>query len=252
MKLTLIGMGSGDPEHLTLQAVKALRAADLLLIPAKGEEKAELADLRRALCAEFLEGDGPKIVEFAMPRREAEREAYLEAVEDWHDAVAEAWAGALEAHPQAQRTALLVWGDPSLYDSTLRVAARLASRRALEVEVVPGLTSVQLLTAAHGVPLNELGAPVLITTGRRLLEAGWPPGVESCVVMLDGACAFQSLPPEDVEIWWGARLGMNDQLLESGPLAEAGPRILKARAEARARHGWIMDVYLLRKTVRRA
>lgn len=252
MKLLLIGMGMGDPEHLTFQAVKALNSADLLLIPAKGEEKAELADRRWAICAALLTNPETRIVEFAMPQRDAAREDYLEAVEDWHDAIAEAWAAALAAHPAAKRAALLVWGDPSLYDSSLRVAGRLAARRPLEAEAIPGLTSAQILTAAHGIPLNEPGAPVLFTTGRRLREGGWPQGVESVVVMLDGACAFQSLPPEDFDIWWGARLGMTDPLLDSGPLAEAGPRILKTRAAARARHGWIMDVYLLRKKARRA
>ncbi|MDD2868381.1 precorrin-6A synthase (deacetylating) [Neomegalonema sp.] len=252
MRLLLIGMGTGDPDHLTFQAVRALNSADLLLIPAKGEEKSELAELRRGLCAAHLRNPATKIVEFAMPRRDATRAEYLEGVEDWHDAIAEAWSAALAEHPQAERAALLVWGDPSLYDSSLRVAARLAARRPLEVEAIPGLTSMQMLTAAHGIPLNGLGAAVQITTGRRLRDEGWPEGVETLVVMLDGGCAFQSLAPEGVEIWWGARLGMKDQLLDKGPLAEAGPRILKARAEARERHGWIMDLYLMRKTARRA
>ncbi|MCA3862067.1 MAG: hypothetical protein IOB81_25890, partial [Burkholderia sp.] len=47
------------------------------------------------------------------------------------------------------RLALLVWGDPALYDSSLRIAERLqAGGLPLRVRVVPGLTSLQLLTAA--------------------------------------------------------------------------------------------------------
>ena len=90
--------------------------------------------------------------------------------------------------------------------------------------------------------------PVTVTTGRRLRDHGWPDDAETLVVMLDGDCSFERLPPEDLTIWWGAYLGMENQILEAGPLAEAGPRIKAARAEARAAHGWIMDTYLLRKT----
>ncbi len=49
--LTLVGIASGDPDQLTGAARRALVAADLVLIPRKGAEKAVLADLRRALCA---------------------------------------------------------------------------------------------------------------------------------------------------------------------------------------------------------
>ena len=65
--------------------------------------------------------------------------------------------------------------------------------------------------------------------------------------MLDGDCAFQHLAPAGVTIWWGAYLGMPGEIILSGPLAETSPRIIEARAVARARHGWIMDTYLLRR-----
>ena len=113
------------------------------------------------------------------------------------------------------------------------------------MRVVPGITALQALTAAHGIPLNDLGRPVVITTGRQLRDHGWPAGADRVAVMLDGDCAFRSLDPAGVSIWWGACVGMARQLLDHGPLAEAGPRILKARAAARARHGWVMDIYLL-------
>lgn len=148
--------------------------------------------------------------------------------------------------PGALRVALLVWGDPALYDSTLRIAARMQPAPA-SVGVVAGITSVQALAAAHAVPLNDIGQPFMVTTGRQLREQGWPAGVDTAVVMLDGQCSFTVLPPEGLHIWWGAYLGMPQQLLDSGPLAEAGPRIERTRATARARHGWLMDIYLLRR-----
>jgi precorrin-6A synthase len=141
--------------------------------------------------------------------------------------------------------ALLVWGDPGLYDSTLRIAARLDP--APRLQVVPGVTALQALTAAHAIPFNTVNGAVTVTTGRRLRDHGWPEGAETLVVMLDGECSFQALDPAGLWIWWGGFLGMAEQVLESGPLAEAGPRIVETRAAARARHGWIMDTYLLRR-----
>ena len=60
---------------------------------------------------------------------------------------------------------------------------------------------------------------------------------------------FTALPP-DTEIWWGAYVGMQEQIILSGPLADIGAQILQTRAAARAAHGWIMDIYLMRRTVR--
>jgi precorrin-6A synthase len=245
--LDLIGIGTGHPDHLTRAAEAAMRAADLILLPRKAE-KAELIDLRRAICAQVLAGADVRVVEFDLPERAGEGD-YLDTVERWHDAIAACWAAAIaRGLPGGGRVALLVWGDPSLYDSTIRIARRLiAAERAVRVTVVPGITSLQLLCAAHAIPFNAVGAPVMVTTGRRLREGGWPEGVDSVAVMLDGACAFTTLDQPDVMIWWGAYLGMAQQATERGRLVEVADRIVARRAELRRAHGWIMDVYLLRR-----
>ena len=245
--LHLIGIGTGNPDHLTAQAVAAMNAADLILLPRKGSAKSDLIDLRRTICAAAL--DRPvRVVEFDLPVRDANG-AYLDAVNDWHDAIAAAWKTQVCTHlPGGGRLALLVWGDPSLYDSTLRIAERLArDGMAIRVRVVPGITSIQALTAAHAIPLNPLAGAVTVTTGRNLRAQGWPDGADTVVVMLDSGCAFEVLAPQGITIWWGAYLGMAHEALEQGQLADASPRIAQRRAELRARHGWIMDVYLMRR-----
>ncbi len=246
--LQLIGIGTGNPDHLTRAAIKAMNAADLILLPRKGDAKSDLIDLRRTICADVLTGS-TRVVEFDLPVRDADA-PYREAVDRWHDAIAEAWAEQIARHlPNGGRLALLVWGDPSLYDSTLRIADRLrADGLPLTVTVVPGITSLQALTAAHAIPLNALAAPVLITTGRRLRESGWPDAVDTLAVMLDGHCTFETLSPAGVSIWWGAYLGMPHEALVAGPLADVAARIVGERARLRASHGWIMDTYLLRRT----
>lgn len=250
--LTLIGIGTGNPDHLTAQARRAMAGADLILLPRKGSDKADLIDLRRTLCAGL---EGPRIVEFDMPVRDGAA-AYLGAVHDWHAAITALWRAEIETHlPQGGSLALLVWGDPMLYDSTLRIARRLAKGSGglaaggmeLAIRVVPGITSIQALCAAHAIPLNPLGGAVTITTARMLRRHGWPQGATCVVVMLDDGTTLETLPPEGITVWWGAYLGMEAEALDHGPLALAAPRIARLRAQLRARHGWIMDISLLKK-----
>lgn len=241
--LSLIGIGTGNQDHVTGQAIRALNGADLILLPRKGEAKSDLADLRRQILSQVLTSPVP-VAEYDVPQR-ADQADYLGAVNDWHDALAAVWADTIAAHlPQGGQVALMVWGDPSLYDSTLRIAARLA---AVSVRVIPGITSLQALTAAHAIPLNTLAAPVTITTGRQLRDHGWPEGAVTLAVMLDKGGAFTAIDPTDVTIWWGAYVGMAEQVLIHGPLSQVAEEILATRARLRAEHGWIMDIYLLRR-----
>lgn len=249
LKLLVIGIGAGNPEHMTIQAIGALNRADVVFLPRKGDSKADLAELRREICRRFLTNDRTRIVEFDLPRRADVADAYLESVDDWHAAIAGTYARLLADELGGRgNAAFLVWGDPSLYDSTLRILARLRADHGVdfEIEVVPGITSVQALTASHAMPLNRLAGPVLFTTGRRLKDdlASRP---DTVVVMLDGQLAFEELPADDYEIFWGAYLGMEQEMIVSGTLAEASGEIAAKRAGGRAENGWIMDVYILRR-----
>ena len=241
-ELWLIGIGTGSPGHVTLEGQQALREADLILIPRKGPGKDDLAHLRHAILSQA--GATANVAEFDMPARD-ESLPYQQRVAAWHDEIARRWKVAIERAAPQGPVALLVWGDPGLYDSTLRIAGRLSP--APQIRVLPGVTALQALTAAHAIPFNTVNGAVTVTTGRRLRDFGWPEAAETLVVMLDGECSFSTLGPEGLYIWWGAFLGMPEQLLDHGPLAEAGPRITRTRAEARLQHGWIMDTYLLRR-----
>lgn len=240
-ELWLIGIGTGHPEHLTLEGQRALREAAAVLLPRKGTGKEDLAHLRLAMLQSA--GAKAKVIPFDMPVRE-ESLPYAQRVEAWHDEIAKRWQRALASAPDGP-VALLVWGDPGLYDSTLRIAARLTP--APRLRIVPGITSLQALTAAHAIPFNTVNGAVAVTTGRQLRDHGWPLGADTAVVMLDGQCSFQGIEQEGIYIWWGAFLGMPEQLLDHGLLVDAAPRIVEAREAARHQHGWIMDTYLLRQ-----
>lgn len=241
--LSLIGIGAGNPQHVTLQAQEAMRACDVILIPRKGAGKDDLASLRDRICDT---AGVQRIVHFDLPVRDATNPSYRDGVDDWHDAVAEAWWAALQdALPDGGHAGFLIWGDPSLYDSSLRIAERLGDR--VEVSVIPGITALQSLTATHAIPLNDIGAPVVITTGRQLRDTGWPEAAETVAVLLDSGGAFQAIDPGGVTIWWTAYAGMAEEISISGPLPDVAAQIIETRAKARADHGWIMDVYLMRR-----
>lgn len=237
--ILIVGIGTGNPEHLTVQAISALNRADVLFIPDKGAGKADLADLRRDIVARYVTNPASRAVEYAVPRRDAANPDYGAGVDDWHAALAAIFRDLLETVPANGAAAFLVWGDPGLYDSTIRIVERLRADHA--VEIIPGISAIQALTAAHGIALNRIGEPVHISTGRKLGDV-----TDDTVVMLDGQTAFMTADPE-LDIFWGAYLGTPDQITIAGRLGDVRAEIVATRKAARERHGWIMDTYLLRK-----
>jgi precorrin-6A synthase len=245
-RIHVIGIGAGDPGYVTTQAVDALNDTQVFFAADKAAKKGfagdDLVELRKQICARFIATPGYRFVELADPPRATDGD-YRQDVAEWHAARARVWAEAIttELDPSGVG-AFLAWGDPSLYDSTLRILDLVAADVDIDYDVIPGVTAIQALTARHRIPLNDIGEPVLITTGRQLRAHGLS---GTAVVMLDADCAFRDCPP-DTRIWWGAYLGTPDEVLVSGTVGEVGGHIVAVRAQARARHGWIMDTYLLR------
>ena len=253
-RVLAIGIGAGDLEHMTVGAIRALNEADVLFEIERGV--GDLTALREEICRRYIEpGRRYRSVVVPEPQRDRATPAYGAAVEDWRARRAEVWERLIEQELSSEGCgAFLVWGDPSLYDSTIAVLDLVAARgkTEFELEVVPGISSVQALAARHRIPLNRVGGAVMVTTGRRLAEHGFPPGVDDVVVMLDAHCSFRHVDGDGIEIYWGAYLGTQDEILISGPLGEVGDEIESRRAQAREAKGWIMDTYLLRRQRDRA
>ncbi|MEU8363806.1 precorrin-6A synthase (deacetylating) [Nonomuraea sp. NPDC048882] len=259
-RLLVIGIGAGDPDHLTLQAAKAIARTDVFFLVDKGEVKDELVRLRQDLIAEH--GRPPyRIAEARDPERDRGASAYTAAVADWRSRRALACEALIgEELADGETGAFLVWGDPGVYDSTLAIVEEILQRGnvTFDYEVIPGISSVAALTARHRTSLTWVGRPVHLTTGRRLAEEGAT--ADDVAVMLDAHCSFDGLDDGDIsgdisgdsswDIYWGAYLGTPDEILVSGKVSEVGERIRELRAEARARKGWIMDTYLLRRAPR--
>jgi precorrin-6A synthase len=246
-KLSIIGIGAGNPDYMTVQAIKALSEIDVIFLIDKGRKKSALTQLRKEICERYIKNKSYRIIEAEDPERDRNPSCYEGTVTAWHAQRAAIYEQMIrEKLADDQHGAFLVWGDPSLYDSTLRIVDQVAAMKtvAFDLDVIPGITSVQALAARHRIALNRIGEPIHITTGRQLAKGMTGDNV---VVMLDGDCAFKTIDDGDVDIYWGAYVGTADEILVSGKLQECGPEIEKVRNEARQRHGWIMDTYLLRK-----
>jgi precorrin-6A synthase len=249
-KVFVIGIGAGNPDYVTVQAINALNEVDVFFVMDKGEEKEELVRLRKEICDRYIENKSYRTIEAPDPPRDRHSASYEASVDSWHErrtALYEQLIGKELSDDECG--AFLVWSDPSLYDSTLRIIERIIARGTVtfEYEVIPGISSIQALAAKHRITLNRIGKSIYITTGRKIAE-GLPNNVDDVVVMLDADCAFKDISEVAMDIYWGAYLGTKDEILVSGNLRELTEDIERMRREAKARKGWIMDTYLLRRT----
>jgi precorrin-6A synthase len=247
-KILIIGIGAGDPDFVTMQAAKALNTVDVFFILEKGAAKDGMMELRREICRRHAKDRAYRIIEAQSPARDARPANYTACVDDLNRAKQDAFGKMIaDGLGEGQTGAILAWGDPSLYDSTIRNVEAIAAHHGLSYEVIPGITAVQALTARHRITLNTIGQPVEITTGRRLAE-GWPVGVDTVVVMLDGEETYRRFAGQkDIDIYWGAYLGTADEILIAGRLADVAEEIHRVRTAQRSAHGWIMDTYLMRR-----
>jgi precorrin-6A synthase len=247
----VIGIGAGDPQHLTLQGVAAMNRVDVFFTIDKGDDKGDLARLRTELLDRHVTRPY-RVVEAGDPERDraATPGGYEAAVVDWQERRESIYERMIADELDDDGCgAFLVWGDPAVYDGTLRILGRIADRGtiAFDVESIPGISSVQALAARHRLVLNRVGRPFMVTTGRRLAAEGLPAGMDDVVVMLDARNAFATLPDTDLDIYWGAYVGTADEVLVHGDLQQVKGEIVRVRAEQRERKGWIMDTYLLRR-----
>lgn len=246
-KVLVIGIGVGDPDQLTVQAVQALNRVDVFFVMDKGAAKKKLRALREEILRRHVVGGRYRVAEAQSPPRDPAPDDYRASVDELNQAKQDVFETLIAKVKDGETGAFLVWGDPMLYDSTIRnLDALKEGGLAFDYEVIPGITAIQALAAAHKIPLNRIAEAVTITTGRNLAN-GFPPGIDSIVVLLDGEDTFRRFVDQDVDIYWGAYLGTSDEILISGKVRDVADEIHRRRSEARRANGWIMDTYLMRR-----
>jgi len=169
--ILIIGIGAGDPDYITVQAVKALNRVNVFFLMDKGPAKQKLRALREELCRQHIRDRAYRFAEAKSPPRDTAPADYRASVDELNREKQDVFERMIEGEMTDGETAgILVWGDPMLYDSTIRNIEAIAAggRHQIEYDVIPGITAVQALAARHKIPLNRIAEPVALTTGRKL------------------------------------------------------------------------------------
>jgi precorrin-2/cobalt-factor-2 C20-methyltransferase len=139
-----VGVGPGDPELLTLKAVRVLRSVPVVFTPTARPGAPSLA---RSIAAPYLDAERQRIVELVF------------AMRDEHDVRSGRWhehAAAIAAELATGDVAFITEGDPLLYSTFVHVATALAEQQPeVHIEVVPGVSSVFGAAAAAMAPLAD-------------------------------------------------------------------------------------------------
>ena len=147
-RLIGVGVGPGDPELITLKAIRALAAADVVAHFAK----AGSASHARAIAAQHLR---PQVVE--LPLLYPVTTELPKCSKDYRDALRDFYEQAapdIAAHLDAGRTvAVICEGDPLFYGSYMHVHTRLASR--FPLEIIAGVTGMSGCWSAAGTPIAQ-------------------------------------------------------------------------------------------------
>jgi precorrin-2/cobalt-factor-2 C20-methyltransferase len=161
-RLIGVGVGPGDPELMTLRAIRTLRDADVVAHFAKAGN----ASHARAIAACHLRPDVTELPLLYPVTTEIPKDApaYCEKIAAFYDACAAAVAG----HLDAQRSvAVICEGDPLFYGSYMHLHVRLAPR--YRTEVVAGVTGMSGCWSAAGAPMTQ-GNDVLTVLPGTLAE----------------------------------------------------------------------------------
>ena len=264
-RMRVIGIGMGDPGQVTAEAARALATVDVFIVVREAEARADVGAARQAVCDALIPAERVyRVVELSEvsevtdmrpgPHAGGDAAAYGSRMHDVQAATVDACAEVIEGLAEHETTVgFLVSGDAALHDPTIHLVDALVQRcavrgRAVEHDVIAGVSAPALLAARHRIPLGRNAAPVHLTTGRRLVEE-FDLGLGDVVVVADDdlACAVLVDAFPDLELYWGAYLGSADELLVHGRLADVIEDVRRVRARARERHGWITDTYLLRQ-----
>ncbi len=146
-----VGVGPGDPDLITVKAVAALRAADVVLVPETDTGTSEVGRAEQVVLAACPEAASRvRRVPFSMAQRAGVGTKRRKSWEASAKAAEEAFAGG------ARSVAFATVGDPSVYSTFSYLADHVrAAVPTLQVEVIPGITAMQALAAASRIPLVE-------------------------------------------------------------------------------------------------
>lgn len=219
-RLYVIGVGPGDPELLTLKAVRILRQVPCIFVPKGREEGTSLA---LSIVRKELELEGKEIVEAYFPMmktapaadrgsRNADADRELET--KWNEAV----NAVLSRLDRGGDAAFITIGDPGIYSTFFYLYDRLLERSPdLSIEIVPGISSITAAAGRAGISLGLGNERIAILPANYLDNLQETLGRFDTVVLMKVNKVFDSV--RDMLVRTGlaanavyvARAGMDDE-----------------------------------------
>lgn len=154
-KLYGIGAGPGDPGLITLKAKGILARVPIIFVPKKDNDSGSFAG---SIIAD-LTGENHRVIELVFPMLTDNKR-----LSGYWQAAAEEILGYLQA---GKDCAFVTLGDPLLYGSFIYVLKILSTKRHdLEIEVIPGISSISAASASALVPLAINDDRIAIVSGK--------------------------------------------------------------------------------------
>ena len=147
-KLFGLGVGPGDPELLTIKALRIIQESDVIAVPGNQVEDSDAYQIGKGV---YKELDSKVLLPVAMPM--TKDKAVLEAN---HEKAADDVEVCLK---EGKQVAFLTLGDPTVYSTYMYVHKRIQSR-GYEVEIVSGIPSFCAVAARLNISLVEMAEPL--------------------------------------------------------------------------------------------
>ncbi len=151
--LYVIGVGPGDPELLTLKAVRLIREMPVIFVPKGREDGTSLA---LSIIKSIVKLDRKKIIELHFPMIKTAGT----------NALSDKWSNLAQEMIQNLRDAdgaFLTLGDPCFYSTFFYLYDRLLRlSSSLRIEIIPGVSSINASAARAGIPLGLAGDRIAI------------------------------------------------------------------------------------------
>ncbi|MCW4015962.1 MAG: precorrin-2 C(20)-methyltransferase [Candidatus Bathyarchaeota archaeon] len=187
-KLVGVGVGPGDPELITVKAVKMLKTADVISIPKAHENKPSLA---LAIVKQILKGreNIPELLELVFPMTKDKSE------------LKRSWSQNAQIIAEKAKTgktiAFITLGDPMFYSTFIYLCQRMKEEHPeVNLEIIPGVTSLTACAAVSKIPLAEKNEVVtIITSGIESDKIGEIAKHASSIVLLKGSKRLKEFVP---------------------------------------------------------
>ncbi|XVG95133.1 precorrin-2 C(20)-methyltransferase [Eubacteriales bacterium KG127] len=140
-----VGVGPGDPELMTVKAIKTIERADIIVIPTSGGK----TNTAMKIAQEYVKDK--EVVSCHMPMSKKWATEDWSKIEVFHNDSADVIANLLD---EGKDVAFLTLGDPTVY-STVMYVHRILDKRGYPTEIVPGITSFCAAAARLNVSLCE-------------------------------------------------------------------------------------------------